>query len=81
MAQVLAAFEAREGAKDEAKAAARRILDRADARLGREIFHERQSGMRQGAIAARLGHSREQVRRWEMTYHTWDRDHPNDPLD
>lgn len=71
MPEVLEAFEARKKAEIDAQEAAKLIRWRADAVLGRAILHERSTGTPQGAIARKMGRTREQVRRYQVAYEEW----------
>lgn len=75
MPEVLEAFEARKQAESAALEAARQIRWHADAVLGRSILQERDKGTPQGAIARRIGRTREQVRRYQGAYRDWLKEH------
>lgn len=75
-------LEARK-AYDQARADARKLVDRARARLGLSIVLARASGGSgaQTAVMESMHKSREQVRAFEKAYRDWLRDYPNEPLD
>ena len=75
MPEVVEAFAARQKAEQEALDAARQIRWRADAVLGRAILAERDAGTRQEAIARRIRRTREQVRKYQIAYERWLKEH------
>ncbi len=75
MPEVLEAFAARQQAEREAQDAARLIRWRADAVLGRAILAEQDGGTPQGEIARKIGRTREQVRRYQVAYRDWLKEH------
>jgi predicted transcriptional regulator len=75
MPEVLEAFAARQRAEQEAQETARLIRWRADAVLGRAILAEQDSGTPQGEIARKIGRTREQVRRYQVAYRDWLKEH------
>jgi hypothetical protein len=76
MPEVLKAFAARQQAEKDAQEAARQIRWHADAVLGRAILQEQDDkGTPQGEIARRIGRTREQVRRYQLAYKEWLKEH------
>lgn len=75
-----AVLEARRAYED-ARAEAKTLVDRARARLGREIVQSREAGKPQTAAMEALRLSREQIRAFELAYRHWLRDHPGESLD
>lgn len=73
-------LEARK-AYEQARADAKKLVDRARARLGLSIVQARRSGKSQTAVMESMGKSREQVRAFEQAYKDWLRDHKGEPLD
>jgi len=73
-------LEARE-AYDQARADAKKLVDRARARLGMSIVQARANGGSQTAVMESMHRSREQVRAFEKAYRDWLRDYPDEPLD
>jgi hypothetical protein len=75
MPEVLEALAARKEAERAALEALRLARWRADAFLGRAILQERAKGSMQKVIAGRMGLTREQVRRYQVSYEEWKRAH------
>lgn len=69
-------------ARDAYKAVEQQIVDlrtRARARLGCASLHERTAlGKTQKDVADKLGVTVEQVRRYEATWRSWQREHPGE---
>jgi hypothetical protein len=73
-------LEARK-AYDQARADAKKLVDRARARLGLSIAQARDAGKSQTSVMDAMEKSREQVRAFERAYRDWQRDHKGEPLD
>jgi hypothetical protein len=82
LAGVLAVFEARDKAEEEAEAARRMRMWRWRAQMGHQISLARQDIGRgaQAAVVKRLDLSREALRQYEMAYRDWVATHGLDSL-
>jgi hypothetical protein len=75
MPEVTEALAVHEDAEQRAQEAAKEIRWRGQAILGRAILAERDKGTRQEEIARKISRTREQVRRYQVAYRDWLKDH------
>ena len=66
---------------EQARRDAKKLVDRARARLGLSIVQARARGRSQTDVMDTMKKSREQVRAFEKAYHDWVDHFPDEPLD
>src|SRR5262249_38946807 len=75
MPEVIEALAVHDQAEQRALETARGIRWRGQAVLGRAILAERDKGTRQEEIARKINRTREQVRRYQIAYRDWLKEH------